>query len=172
MIKLKNKKIVGYLNDKEQLVMEGRQLSVKIEEITKEIETLNLEEQKITDKVNPKELIEKGDALKEVINKQIEELRAIGKEIEDEKIKAIPEEMVKKHYSLRDKREQLELDRNKIGLKIQKIKDRVIPLIKKEVKPLLKEYEDIESSKVKGDEVIIETFDYIEQYKKSFKKRA
>jgi len=172
MIKLKNKKIVGYLNDKEKLVMEGRQLSMQIDEVTKEIEKLNLEEQKITDKVNPEELISRGDALKDVINKQIEELREIGAKIEQAKIDAIPKDMVKKHYALRDEREKLELDRSKIGAKIQKIKDRVIPLIKKEVIPLIGEYEDIESSKVKGDEVIIEIFDRVEEFKKTFKKRG
>lgn len=172
MIKIKNKKIVSYLNDKEKLVMEGRQLSIKIEDITKEIEKLNLEEQKITDKVNPKELIERGDALKDVINKQIDELREIGAKIEQAKVDAIPKDMVKKHYALRDEREKLELDRSKVGMKIQKIKDRVIPLIKKEVIPLIGQYEDIESSKVKGDEVIIEIFDRVEEFKKTFKKRA
>lgn len=172
MIKIKNKKILCYLNDKEELVASGRKISKDIENLEIEISKLDKKERSITDKVMPKDLIDDGEALKKEINDKIEILGKIGKKIEDAKISAIPKDMVELHYKLRNEKEKLERDRNKIALKIQKIKDRVIPMIKKEVLPQLSEYEDIESSEIVDDEVVIKTYDRLEEFKKSFKKRA
>jgi hypothetical protein len=67
-------------------------------------------------------------------------------------------------------REKLERERNKIALKVQKIKDKIIPLIRKEVKPLLKDpFDDIETAQIKEDKVVVDTFNHIEEFKKKFK---
>ena len=82
---------------------------------------------------------------------------------------AIPEEMKKKHYKLRDDKEKMEKDRNKIALKIQKIKDRVIPKIQKEVLGQLDgEFEDIDRVELKGAKAIAYTFSHLEEFKKRF----
>jgi len=172
MIILKNKKIVSYLTEKEQLVNEGRRISKEIVKIEKEIASLDKKEKKITEKVNPAELIEQGEKLKAEINVKIGELQKISDQIGDAKIKAIPEKMVKRHYALRGDKEQLERERNKLALKVQKIKDRVIPLIKKEVTPLLQEYEDIEKVDVKKGEAVVTLFNHLEEFKRNFKKKA
>lgn len=172
MITIKNKKVVTLLKEKEELVLTGRETSKKIEALDLKIFNLDKKERKITDSVLPKELLEKGEALKAKINLEVEELQKIGQEIENAKIEAIPQSMVDEHYAYRDEKEKLEKERNKIALKIQKIKDKVIPLIKKEVAPQIGEYEDIESSEIINDEVVIKTFDRLEEFKKSFKKRG
>lgn len=172
MLKINNKIIVKHLLDKEELVSKGRVISKEIEDIESEIMVLDTKEREFTDKVLPEDLLSQGEALKAEINLKIEELSKIGKAIEDAKIDAIPNDMVEEHYALRNKKEKLEKDRNKIGIKIQKIKDRVIPLIKLEIKDKLEEYEDIESSEIVNGEVIINTYDRLEEFKNSFKKRA
>lgn len=173
MIELDNPKLVKYIKDKDELVAEGRKITRDIEVIEAKVKTFENKEKAITGKVAvPKELEDRGNKLAEEINAKIKELEAIGKEIETEKLKAVPEEMKKDHLELLAKKEKLERDRNKIALKIQKIKDRVVPMIQKEVKPLLKnEYDDIETAKVKGDTLIINTFNHIEDFKSKFKKR-
>lgn len=172
MIILKNKKILEYLLQKEDLVKTGRKMSKDIEKIEKEIATLDKEERKITDKVLPKDLIDEGEKLKAEINSKIEVLGEISKKISDAKLAAIPEIMVKKHYKLRDDKEQLERERNKIALKIQKVKDRLIPLVKKEVTPQLQEFEDIEKVEIKKGEAVVSVFNHVEEFKKTFKKKA
>lgn len=172
MIILKNKKIIEYLLQKEELVKNGRKISKDIEKIQKEIERLDKEERKITDKVLPKDLIDEGEKLKAEINAKIEVLGEISKKIGDAKLSAIPETMVKKHYKLRDDKEQLERERNKIALKIQKVKDRLIPLVKKEVAPQLQEFEDIEKVEIKKGEAVVSVFNHVEEFKKTFKKKA
>jgi hypothetical protein len=69
------------------------------------------------------------------------------------------------------KREELERDRNKIALKIQKFKDKLIPMLKKEIKPHLKEFEDTQTVELKDGKVVVETFDYLEDYKARFRSK-
>jgi len=120
--------------------------------------------------VNPLILKAKGDRLNDECQKKFEELQDVIKQIEDIRLAAIPAEMRDAHMALMKKRESLERDRNKIFLKVQKIKDLVVPIIQKEVKPLLQEYDDIETAKTKDGKVVIETFNHLADFKKKFKK--
>lgn len=169
MIKFKHPKLKDLLTLKEQLVIKGRAVSQDLEEIEKEIETLNNDEKEITSKVEPKELIEKGEKINAQIQELIKELEAVSKEIQEIKIKAIPQEMYDRHYELRDLREKTERERNKIALKVQKIKDKAVPIIQKMVKPYLKEFEDIEKADIVGDEIVVTLFNRIDEYKKLLK---
>ncbi len=75
------------------------------------------------------------------------------------------------HLEVLKQKEKLERERNKVALKVQKIKDKVVPIIQKEVRPLLKdEYDDIETAKLKDGKIVIETFNHIEDFKKKFRK--
>lgn len=170
MIKIKNSKLKEYLLMKDQLVNQGRKLSSDIEALEVEIEAVNNDEKEITSKVNPEELIKKGEEINGKIQELVTELEVLVKEIQEIKIKAIPKDMYNKHYALRDRKEKMERERNKIALKIQKIKDRVVPIITKEVKPKLKEFEDIEKTEIIGDEIVVTLFDRVEEFKKTFKK--
>jgi len=170
MIKIKNKKILEYLKQKDIYVKQGRLLSTEIEEIEKNIEELDKAEKEYTTKCEPKELMEEGKNLQDQINELITKLQSISEKIQDEKIASIPKDMVDKHYKLRDKKEKLERERNKVALKIQKIKDRVVPLIQKSVTPKLAQYEDIEKAEVMEDEIVVTTFNHLEEFKKRFKR--
>ena len=67
--------------------------------------------------------------------------------------------------------EKLEQDRAKIGMQIQKKKDKVIPLVeklKKEGKIVLGEYDDIESVSVISGEIEVKIFNHLEEFKKAF----
>ncbi len=173
MIKLKNIKLVTLLTSKEELVKDGIKITKELEALEAKVTSYENKEKMITKrvKVSP-ELEEKGNVLAKEINEKIKALDVIAKEIEDIKLAAVPKDMKEAHLALMKKREVLERDRNKIALKIQKIKDRVVPIIKKEVKPLLQnEYDDIETAKVVDGEIVIETFNYLEDFKKKFHKK-
>jgi predicted nucleic acid-binding Zn-ribbon protein len=168
---INNPKIVTYLQDKDTLVKQGRKISEKIEKIEAKIAKNDARQREITTKVEPTELIKAGKALQEDINQKLTDLDFIGDQIMQAKLAAIPEEVKKEYFILKKEKEELEEDRNKIALKVQKIKDRVVPIIKKEVKPLLGEYEDIETAQVARGQVKIEVFSYLEQWKAAFAKK-
>ena len=70
--------------------------------------------------------------------------------------------------------EKLEKERNRDALKLQKIKDRVIPILQKEIAPQLGEFEDIQSIDKKDDKsdvLVAVIFDRVEQYKEAIRQQ-
>lgn len=171
MITLDNPKLHDLIVTKDALVTDGRAVSQKIEAIDTKIKVFEEKEKKITAKViPPKELTDKGDALVVEITKKHTELQKIADAINKSKLDAIPEDMKNDHKQLLKDKEVLERDRNKIALKVQKVKDKIIPIVQKEVKPLLQEYDDIETAKTKDGKVVIATFNHLEDFKSKFHK--
>jgi seryl-tRNA synthetase len=167
-IKLANKKLRDLLTEKDVLVRAGRKISGAIEILERKLEKQKDIQRKYTEECNPTELIEKGNALQDKLNEGIAELEKIGEEIQAIKIAAIPAQHVAEYERLKTEKEEKERDRNKIFLKVQKIKDRSIPIIQKEVKPLLKDYEDINTADLKGDVVVVTTFSHLEDWQEKF----
>lgn len=78
------------------------------------------------------------------------------------------DKFVEEGRKLTDKIESMETQRNTVGMKIQKVKDRIIPLIEEEVKAIeLGEFETVGDVKATSvlNEVEIEVFDQVEAYK-------
>ena len=169
-ISLENKKVHDFIVEKDRLVNEGRKISQSMEDTQKKIDAFEKKEREITKEIDVKELRAKGDALNDELQKGFETLQKIVKEIEDIQLAGIPKDIQDEHMALMKERERLERERNKIFLKVQKIKDRIIPIIQKEVKPLLGEYDDIETAKTKDGKVVINTFNHLEDFKKKFKR--
>lgn len=165
-----NRKIHDYIVEKDRLVGEGRKNEDEIQTLEKKIKVYEDKEKAITGKIKPDEQLKKeGDGLVLQLEKIMKRLEELGKMIEDKKLEAIPKQMKEEHQALMKEREEKERKRNKIALKVQKIKDMVVPLIQKHVKPLLKEYDDIETAKTKDGKVVIDTFNHLEDFKRAFK---
>lgn len=171
MIKLTNKRVHDYIVQKDELVTQGRAISKKIDDIERKTKRLEDQEKRITAKViPPKEITDRGDALVKEVQALDKELGELVQKINDSKLAAVPSTMRDEHLALLKEKEQLERDRNKIALKVQKVKDRLIPIIQKEVKPLLGDYDDIETAKAVNGEVHIATFNHLEDWKAKFKR--
>lgn len=169
MIEIENKRVHDFIVAKDELVNEGRKLSRQLEDLEVKIVRLENKEKKLTAKAAlPKELTDRGDELAKQAMAISDELDKVGKEIHDTKLATIPQEIKEEHIGYLKDREKLERERNKIALKVQKIKDKIIPTIQREVKPLLGEYDDIETAKTKDGKVIITIFNYLEDFKKRF----
>jgi len=171
MIILENKKLHDLIVMKDEFVDEGRANEKVIEGVEKKIAECEKKEKEITGAVKPPEdLEEKGNALLKELEAKAKELEKIANEIEQAKLNAIPDDLKSEHKVFMKEREILERKRNKIALKVQKIKDKCVPIIKKEVKPLLNDYDDIETAKTKDGKVVIETFNYLAEFYKTHKK--
>jgi len=169
MITIENKKLHDLIVDKDALVNTGRGISRKIDEVEVKIKRLENKEKAITGKIVPsKELTDKGDALVKEMMKKEEELNKLAGEISKMKMAAVPQAMLDDHKQLLKDKEALERERNKVALKVQKIKDKCVPIIQKEVKPLLGEYDDIETAQAKDGKVVIKTFNHLADFKSKF----
>lgn len=172
MIELQHKKLRDLILLKDEIVTGGRKLTSEIERLERQVRVFEDKEKKITGKVEPDAALKaEGDALVEVFNKTLNRLEVIGKAIEKKKLEAIPDDVREGHKAVLKEIEKLDRDRNKAALKVQKIKDRIIPIIQGEVKPMLKEYDDIETAQVRGDKVIITTFNHLNDWMRKFKGR-
>lgn len=171
ILEIENKKMYDLVSQKDQIYEDGLKTIALMEAEDKIIKSFEEQEKRITGKVKPDEkLKEEGDALAVIFNDTLKKLDEIGNKIEAEKMKAIPQEIIDNHKLALKRREELERVHNKEMLKIQKIKDRLIPLIKTSVKPFLQEYDDVETAIIKGNKVTFRVYNHIEDYKRKFKK--
>ena len=72
-----------------------------------------------------------------------------------------------------DEIEKIEKERNKIGLQIQKLKDKLSPLVEKATESEISEFEmvtNIQQSKEDGV-VEVDIFDQVEEYKEALRKK-
>lgn len=170
IIHLENKKLEKLLTDRDVLLDDLLKVLNYLDKLEIKIKRFETLEKRITEKVEAKDLTEKGEAIIKKMEALNNEVVKIGKEISALKLAAIPAKMKEDHEALMKERAEKEQERNKIGLKIQKYKDRIIPITQKEMKPLLGEFEDFESVKLKKDKITIETFDRLEEFKAKFKR--
>ena len=159
------------IEEKNALVKGGRKISSELETVDFKIKKFQDKEKVITGKTEPKDLMTKGEIIRLELERAMENFNKIAAEIQEAKLQAIPADMKADHLALMKKRDELETERNKVALKIQKIKDKLIPILKKEIKPFLKEYDDTESVEIKNGKIMVETFNYLENFKKQFKSK-
>ena len=89
-------------------------------------------------------------------------------ELHDKKVeKALAEKarLIEAGREISQQIEDLQTEQNKIGLKVQKIKDDIVLPFAKELKKTLGKYEDLETLKLVHGKIVVEVFDYIERYK-------
>lgn len=82
--------------------------------------------------------------------------------------------LVEAGRALTKKIDDLETERNKVGLQIQKLKDVIIPLVESIMAKSLGEFEmitTVEVDKEKKHQIIINYIDQIEEYKKAIRER-
>jgi len=162
-LKIMDSKMVKFLRDKNQLVEEGRKISKEIEEVDKDIAKNNEKQKEYTIKVEPPEIVKRGQDLVNEINALLQKLDDTAKEMENKKLEAIPFEVRQEYFELKDRKEKLEKERNKTALKVQKIKDKVIPMVRKRALPLITEYEDINTAEVENGVVVVEVVDLLQE---------
>ena len=96
--------------------------------------------------------------------------------LEDKKLVKLLEEkeaLVNAGRKLTAEIEKVDKERAKIGMQIQKIKDKVIPAITK-LKPqfCLDEFDDIESVTIKDGQIEVKTFNHLEEFKKQYREKV
>jgi uncharacterized coiled-coil DUF342 family protein len=79
------------------------------------------------------------------------------------------DELVTEARGISKKIEELETERRKIGLQVQKVKDKVIPIVRKETDALLQEFEEVSTVEVKDGEIVVTTVNVLEDFKRDYK---
>lgn len=168
---LESEKLKKLLKEKADLVLDGRAISDEIIALEAEMDSVDKEIQEVEKGVDTKDLQEKAQGITERFNVIMEEMEAIKKETFARMKGVIGDELPNKYEALKKKKEQLENDRNKIGLKIQKYNDKLIPLGQKLMKPHLKdEFEDFDTLRLENGEAVGTIFSHLDDFYKRFRK--
>lgn len=169
---INNDKLKELLDKKTALVLEGREITNDIEEIEQGNTIIDKQIQDLEAKVDLTEFKEEAAESTKKMQALLEEANAIQDKIYAKLKEAIPPELGIKYGKNKDLISELEKKRNKVGLKIQKIKDLIIPLTQKVAKPLLHdEFEDFGDVRIENGEVIVEIFSHLETWKEQRAKK-
>jgi hypothetical protein len=168
IITIGDKKVRDYLTAKDECVIEGRKLSAKIEIIDLKLEKNKDKQRKYTAECTPKTLIAEGNVLSRRIEKDLTHLEEIQREVHKLKVQNIPEAVGTEYEDLKKQKEDLEIERNKAAIKTQKLKDRLVPIVKRHIRPQLGEFEDMETVELNGDVIEVKVFDHVEDFKTKF----
>lgn len=162
-------KLLTQIND---LVLSGREMSQEIEEKEAVMADIDKQIQEIESKVDVKDLDERIKSVVERVNTVKAEQQEIEKEIYARCKALVPSELVEKYENAKKSKESLEKDRNKVALKVQKFKDRSIPLARKLMKPHLQdEFDDYEGVVLENGELIGTIFNHLLDWKEKWREK-
>lgn len=171
-VKLENEKLRNLLEEKEGLVIMGQDLTADIETKEAELKKIDEEIQVKEKEVDISDLLEKAKLITEEFNAVVAKMEA-HKKTTFERIKAqVPAELYTQYTDTEKAKKKIEEDRNKIGLKIQQKKDKIIPLTRKLMKSHIQnEYEDYDSIRIENGEIVSTIFNHLEDFKLRFASR-
>lgn len=160
-------KILSEIND---LVLHGREISQEIDEQDVVMAEINKEMTDIESKVDVTDLDPRIKDVVDRANKIKEEQLEIEKEVYARCSAAVPKELKDRYENAKSLKEDKERERNKIGLKIQKFKDKSIPLARKLMKPFLEdEFDDYHGVVLENGELIGTIFNHLIDWKEKWR---
>lgn len=162
-----NPRLTQILEEKNDMVMEGREKSIEIEEYDVKLAELDKQMVAIEQTVDISDLDEQAKVVTEKTNAILAEMKEIEQARFNRCDAAIPQELKDEYKQLGKIKEEKENERNKIGLKVQKWKDKIIKMTQNTAKDYLKEeFEDFNDIRMENGELILEIFSHLEDYKK------
>lgn len=172
VITLENEKMKTLLTEKSNLVVSGRAVSVDIENIEAEMQEIDDKMKEIEKTVDISEFIEREKEISAKVDVAIKEMEQVQNEIRDKMLANIPSDLGDKYDELKNKKEALENDRNKIALKVQKYNDKIIPMGRKLMKPYLEDiYDDYDTISLEDGKIVASIFNHVNDFKANFKKK-
>jgi len=171
-ITLDSPKLTELLTTVNDLVLEGREVSQEIVEQEEIMATANEEMVKIEAAVDITDIDDRAKDFIDRAHKVQEEQLELEKEIHERCKAAVPQELKDKYDNAKKLKEDKEIERNKIGLKIQKFKDKTIPLARKLMKPHLQdEFDDYDGVVLENGELSGTIFNHLRDWKEKWKEK-
>lgn len=170
-IKLEDPKLKKLILEKNDMIIEGRGVSEQIDTLEKEMVEINnkIVEQEKT--VDISDILSEGKEVGEQIKALLLKTDELKKKIYERKKAAVSPDLIASFEEKEKTKKELETKRNKIALRVQKWKDKIIPMGQRLAKPFLQdEFEDYETLLIEDGEIVVKIFSHLEDYKEHFKK--
>ena len=170
---LENDKIRQLLIEKQELVLKGREISMAIDEKDEEMTEIDKKMQEEEKKVDTSDLVEIAKQYSDEFNALSAKMDELQKQRYDRLMANTPSEPREQYDTAKKMKEELEVERNKVGLKIQAKSDNIIPRARKLMQPyLMDEFDDYDSIRLEEGNVVSTIFNHLEDFKTQFRKKA
>ena len=171
-IVLEDKKILKLLKEKDETLKYGRKYYDEAELLEAKLLDIDKEMQDLENAVDIADLKDEAVGLTNEFNAVKEKMDNLNQRVVDRKKVAVPQELKDKYDATKAEKEKFENLRNKAALKIQKINDKTIPLVRRLMRPFLQGiYEDYDSARLEGDTVVATVFSHLDDFEKNFANR-
>jgi hypothetical protein len=172
-VTLDNPKLKKLLEEKAEMVMQGRELSQEIEEIEEEMKLIDQEIREQEGTAEIKDIKEKAIALTDQYNAVMKDMEALKKEMYERAKKKVDPKLIKAYEDKKKLKEDKEKERNKKALKVGKWNDKIIPRTQEAMKPYLQdEYDDYYGITLENGELIGTIFNHKIDFEKRFKEKV
>lgn len=171
-VTLESDKLKALLQEKTDLVLHGRELSQQIEDCERDMAAIDAEIQEHEKVVDVEDIRLKMKEVTEAMHAVMTQMEVLKGELRDRLKAKVPETFYEQYEALEVKKKQLEGDRNKLALKVQKKNDKIIPMGRKLMAPYIQdEYEDYDTLRLEGGQIIATIFSHMQSFIEHFKKR-
>lgn len=171
-ISIENDKLRDLLKEKGDFILSGRELTDQIEACDLEMKAADEAIQAIERAVDKTDIDERAKLITEEMNVVMAKMSDLKTELISRLKAAVSPEAIQVYEDAKKRKEVLEGERNKVGLKVQQFNDKIIPLARKAMKPFLNdEFEDYDSLRLEDGKVVGTIFSHMETFKEQFSKR-
>jgi len=171
-IVIEHAKLKQLLEKKTEAVIQGREMSEEIETLEADMKKIDEEIQVAEKAIDLKEFEDEAAKTTDELKVLMAKMEEIQKQIYAKLKKEVDPAFALKYEEKKKVKEAWETERNKLGLKIQKFKDLIIPLTQKVAKPLLTdEFEDFSDIRLENGEVVIDIFSHLDDWKEARRKK-
>lgn len=169
-VTLESPRLKDLLVKKGELVNSGRKLSEDIEFVEAELEKTEAQIMAAEKKVDIGDLNVTANDLTDQLNVLIAKMEEVKKDIYARMKEEIPVVLYNKYDEIKENKEKMESERNKIALKVQKANDRIIPLGRKTMQPFLEnEFEDYNTLELEDGKVVGTIFSHLQEFETKFR---
>lgn len=170
-IEIISPKLKKLVEEKGVLIESGRKISERVEELETKMANIDTEMQILEKQVDIKDLDEQAKTITDRFNAVVKEMEILKGRIYERMKEKVPTSLKEEYDKAKKIKEEKEIERNKIALKVQKYNDKIIPLAQKMMKEhILNEYEDVETIKLENGILVGTIFSHLEDFKERFKK--
>jgi hypothetical protein len=169
---LENPKLRKLLEEKNLMVLEGRELSTDIEELEEEMKLIDEEIQKQENKAEVADLKAKANELADKMKELVNQMEDVRKTLYGRARELVDKNLIDDYENKKKLKEEKEEKRRKLALKVQKKNDLIIPLSRKLMKPTLRdEFDDYYSLVMENDKITGTIFNHLEEFKTRFREK-
>lgn len=167
---IEDPKLKGLLEEKKTLIEKGRLVSEDIEVKESEMAAIETEIIACESKADIKDLESVAQEITDRFNAIVKEMDECKQRIYDRMKDQVPSQLKESYDAAKKVKEELDNSRNKIALKVQKVKDKIVPLARKAMAPHLQDkYEDFEGLQLNPEgQIVGSIFSHKDDFEKRF----